>query len=146
MFAYCDNNPVNFTDPTGTCYTNARGDTIHYNCGYVDPRQRDNVLMSVSTKRSTFIPRKDKRKGSDKRQPSGERERNVGHPNGEEHSRVPKGNRGVRKTEALVGIIATTAVIAVIVLDDITVVGVANDVMLAPTTVIWWDYATVLAH
>ncbi len=35
--------------------------------------------------------RKDKRHGSENRQPSGDRERNIGHPEGEEHSRVPKG-------------------------------------------------------
>jgi len=32
-----------------------------------------------------------KRKGADERKQSGERERNVGHPDGEEHSRRPKG-------------------------------------------------------
>lgn len=44
-----------------------------------------------------------KRKGSENRQPSGDRERNVGHPGGEEHSRVPKGSggTGVRRTETL---------------------------------------------
>ena len=46
---------------------------------------------------SKFVPRKSPRKGSENRQPTGARERNVGHPNGEEHSRVPKGNR-VRKS------------------------------------------------
>ena len=35
-----------------------------------------------------------KRKGADARQPSGDRERNVAHPDGEEHSRRPKG--GIR--------------------------------------------------
>ena len=40
---------------------------------------------------------KSKRKGSENRQPSGEREPNVRHPDGEEHSRVPKGaGRGSR--------------------------------------------------
>ena len=34
-----------------------------------------------------------KRKGADQRRPMGERERNVGHPDAEEHSRRPKGNR-----------------------------------------------------
>lgn len=32
-----------------------------------------------------------KRKGADDRQPGGDRERNIGHPKGEEHSRRPKG-------------------------------------------------------
>ena len=36
-----------------------------------------------------------KRKGADDRKKSGDRERNVGHPDGEEHSRVPK--EGVRR-------------------------------------------------
>lgn len=47
---------------------------------------------------SSFKPRKDKRKGANSRQKSGSRERNVGHKNGEEHSRVPKGKgKGSRK-------------------------------------------------
>ena len=50
-------------------------------------------------KKKEFVPRKDKRKGSENRQPTGSRERNVGHPDGEEHSIKPKGNRGVRHSE-----------------------------------------------
>lgn len=46
-----------------------------------------------------FKKRKDDRHGSDLRKPSGARERNVGHPDGEEHSRVPKGNRGIHRFE-----------------------------------------------
>ena len=46
MFAYCDNNPVNFADPTGTCITNARGDTIHHGCDY-EFRYSDNWHSSV---------------------------------------------------------------------------------------------------
>ena len=47
--------------------------------------------MGLWPQRRNFIPRKPKRKGADKRQPTGERERNVGHPNAEEHSRRAKG-------------------------------------------------------
>lgn len=41
-------------------------------------------------------PRTDKKKGADTRKKTGERERNTGHKNGEEHSRTAKGNRGRR--------------------------------------------------
>ena len=34
MFAYCGNNPTNYMDSTGTCFTNARGDLIHHGCEY----------------------------------------------------------------------------------------------------------------
>lgn len=54
----------------------------------------DAILLS--NKSNGFTPRKDKRRGSDDRKPQGSRERNVGHPNGEEHSRTPKGNRGLK--------------------------------------------------
>ena len=67
FFTYCFSNPVNYI-----CYDGTK------------PRKPN------------FIPRKPQRKGAEKRQPTGSRERNVGHPNGEEHSRVPKGNKGVR--------------------------------------------------
>lgn len=42
-------------------------------------------------------PNPNKRKGSDERAPTGDRERNVGHPDAEEHSRRPKGNRPPRR-------------------------------------------------
>ena len=42
--------------------------------------------------------RTNKPKGHGQRQPTGDRERNVKHPNGEEHSRIPKGNgRPIRR-------------------------------------------------
>jgi len=37
-----------------------------------------------------------KRKGAEDRQKAGDRERNVGHPDGEEHSRIPKGPKKPR--------------------------------------------------
>jgi hypothetical protein len=42
-------------------------------------------------------PNPNRRKGAEKRQKSGERERNVGNPNAEEHNRVVKGNRPIRR-------------------------------------------------
>ena len=67
LYAYCLNNPINYLD----------------DCGF-------------KPKRPNFMPRQPKRKGALNRGPTGARERNVKHPNGEEHSRVPKGNRGIR--------------------------------------------------
>lgn len=73
LYAYCGGNSINYVDPSG--------------------HKAKKSLKKVTG------PRKDKRKGADKRKPSGERERNVGHINGEEHSRVPKGNNGrVKRT------------------------------------------------
>ena len=57
----------------------------------------DGVTPYFAKVKPGFVPRKDKRKGSDDRQPSGSRERNVGHPEGEEHSRVAKGSKGQTK-------------------------------------------------
>ena len=57
--------------------------------------------MLLSSKAKGFTPRKDKRHGSDKRKPTGSRERNVANPNGEEHSRNAKGNRGIRRSTVL---------------------------------------------
>lgn len=81
-----------------------------------------------------------KRKGSENRQPTGDRERNVGHPNGEEHSRVPKGNRGVR-IKAVLGLGVTSLAILYILANNVTFVGAADDFTLVPTVKIWWDYA-----
>ena len=71
LYAYCGGNPVNYVDPSG--------------------HKAKKSLKKVTG------PRKDKRHGADKRKPSGSRERNVGHVNGEEHSRVPKGSNGRAK-------------------------------------------------
>ena len=56
MYNYCGNNPVNYMDPTGNCYTNARGDTIHYDCGYIyiDPKALDSVLASMATSKEVL--------------------------------------------------------------------------------------------
>lgn len=57
-------------------------------------------ILMLSTKahnKEGWIDNPNKRKGSEDRQKSGDRERNVGHPNGEEHSRVPKGSGGSAK-------------------------------------------------
>ena len=64
-YSYCFDDPVDYID----------------DCGWW-PKRNDK-----------FKPRKPPRKGSEKRRPSGSRERNVGHPQGEEHSRVPKGGK-----------------------------------------------------
>jgi len=52
-----------------------------------DPRP---LLQCLKGKYET-PPNPNRRKGAEDRQQSGDRERNIGHPEGEEHSRVPKG-------------------------------------------------------
>ena len=72
--------------------------------GFYNPTTKGNRLDAIllSSKSKGFTSRKDKRHGSDKRQQQGSRERNVGHPNGEEHSRTAKGNRGPRTKRSTV--------------------------------------------
>lgn len=72
--------------------------------GFYNRTTKGNRLdaLLLSSKSKGFSPRKDKRYGSDNRQPQGSRERNVGHPNGEEHSRNAKGNRGPRTKRSTV--------------------------------------------
>ena len=65
LYLYTENNPINFYDLAGLAKDK-----------YQKPENPN------------------KRKGADERKTSGERERNVGHPDGEEHSRRPKG--GIR--------------------------------------------------
>ena len=63
----------------------------------------DNSDLGIlfAKRKEDFAPRTNRPKGSDKRQPSGERERNVGHPKAEEHNRVPKGQQGRTHWESL---------------------------------------------
>ncbi|MBQ2614705.1 MAG: hypothetical protein IJB80_05205 [Clostridia bacterium] len=73
--------------------------------GYYNNTTKGNQLDAIllSSRSNAFTRRKDKRHGNENRQPQGSRERNVGHPNGEEHSRTPKGNRGprIRRSEIM---------------------------------------------
>ena len=107
LFSYCANTPTSYYDETGYCRIRFDGvklnDCHSLGCPYAEnitipdiKAEIKSYEFSLATKRPNFQPRKDKKKGSESRQPTGDRERNVAHPNGEEHSRVPKGN-GVRK-------------------------------------------------
>lgn len=123
LYTYCENNPVNMVDSDGydpvpiwaTNIINGTASELDYisamsadpnawegSARYtvekaIDIAYESSESVSVIAKdKPNFTPRKDKRHGSEKRQPSGERERNVAHPNGEEHSRVPKGN-GIKR-------------------------------------------------
>ena len=101
MNAYCQNNPIMNSDPTGE---SCRKHACYYvgSCEACNPdlyrlrRSRPGFVAkaysAVSKKGGDWKPRKDSRKGSENRQPAGARECNKAHPNGEEHSRVPKGN------------------------------------------------------
>ena len=99
---------------------------------------------------SNWTPRKNSKKGSENRQKSGDRERNVAHPNGEEHSRVPKGNGVKHLTETPFeermgnfGICLACAVAVIyLVGNDVTGAGVADDVALVPTIALLWDSAS----
>ena len=70
--------------------------------------------IDMAVKRNeNFKPRKDSKKGSKDRQPTGARERNVGHKNGEEHSRTPKGN-GVKIHKAVATGVAVAGTIIIV--------------------------------
>ncbi len=151
MSAYCRNNPVNCYDPTGTkC---SKHDPYYVsNCFTCNPDyakfEKENPEFLARSKRAgNFEPRKDKKKGSDQRQPTGNRERNVGHPNGEEHSRVPKGN-GIRRVEEVsflervssAGMVLVSGVsIVYLVANDVSGIGVADDAALVPAFSLFWD-------
>jgi len=136
MFAYCENNPVNFSDPSGrepVLSYGSYGDDVRdlqaflNSLGYVGSNGKSLVVdgifgantryavksfqrqgglkvdgiagpkTNIVLRQKGFTPRKDPKKGADNRQPSGERERNIGHPDGEEHSIKPKGNKPTRE-------------------------------------------------
>lgn len=114
------------------------------------------VLLSVKPKKADLY-RERTSKGSDNRQKTGTRERNVAHPNGEEHSRVPKGNRSGFKriemnpialdTEKLLPITiitVTTVFIVVLIADDATGIGIGDNCLLTPAFALWWDMADKL--
>ncbi len=113
--------------------------------------EKDNPDFIARAKRGgEFKPRKASKKGSDKRHPSGERERNVGNKNGEEHSRIPKGN-GIKKVEEIsfgervlsTGTLIFAAVATVVLIaDNVTGIGAADDAVLIPAISLVWDSAS----
>ncbi len=134
MFAYCGNNPVNFYDSSGYCRVRFDGVIIedcysplcNTHISNTDEADVYSVLRTKS-KQNKKIYQKDKRHGSERRQPSGQRQRNIGHRNGEEHSRVPKGNgsyhfglnelpsNNTTESEAIItGVYAALLIIAVV--------------------------------
>lgn len=144
LYLYCYNNPIIYSDLDGTCPYNGTAADFHRAEQGLPPLNCNCLSKQGNTRKNpVMIPRKDKRKGSDNRQKSGARERNVAHPNGEEHSRVPKGNR-VTRIEAAIGVLATTVGIIVLIADDVTGIGVADNWMLSPTVMLWWDFAEML--
>ena len=147
MYAYCNNNPVMYSDPTGYCATH----TYYYipSCPGCNPdlaklHEERGADWAMVRRNDNFKPRKDKRHGSEDRQKTGDRERNVKHPNGEEHSRVPKGN-GLKRAIAVGGIVVGVVVFAVLVVDDATGGGVADDVVLPVIAKVIWDCGVVVA-
>lgn len=105
-----------------------------------------------SKKGGDWKPRKDSRKGSENWQPTGARECNKAHPNGEEHSRVPKGN-GLKRYDliTLEKILATEVIIisavfiVYLVANDVTGVGVIDDAVIIPVAIIIWEAAQAFA-
>ena len=154
MFAYCGNNPVMFSDPSG-CFLQEALDWASQKWEEFknwlkgeDSDEENNTLSSSGTRgrgnKNNNKKRKDSRKGSEKRQKSGSRERNVAHPNGEEHSRVPKGTYHFAKPDPFVGMAIATVSIVYIVSNDVTGVGVADDPLLVPFGALFWDSAAQL--
>ena len=105
MNAYCGNNPIMNSDPTGTISSwEMQYDKLHNpNSPYTieDIIWQRKIEEGYVMRTGNNNPRKDKRKGSENRQPAGLRERNTAHPNGEEHSRKAKGTK-VRRQEYLI--------------------------------------------
>ncbi len=122
-------------------YSKVQGKTVYVRGDQAQAYVRNDAVQYA--KKKEFVPRKDKRKGSENRQPTGSRERNVGHPDGEEHSIKPKGNRGcatakckdrrrmVSIGEVLWGgvgvVIAGVALVAVLVVDDASGIGAVDN-------------------
>ena len=154
MFAYCENNPISRFDPSGCFWQEAldwASQKLEEFKNWLegeDSDEENNTLSTSGTRgrgnKNNNNKRKDSRKGSEKRQKSGSRERNVAHPNGEEHSRVPKGTYHFVEPDPIVGVAIATVCIVYLVSNNVTGVGVADDPLLVPATALFWDSASQL--
>lgn len=86
----------NEEDITGGIIPEGAGDNAPYS--WEDANKGVLLLSAKVHKKEGWKDNPNKRKGSEERQKSGDRERNAGHPDGEEHSRVPKGSGGRAKS------------------------------------------------
>ena len=174
MYSYCGFNPVNMVDPNGedpipiwaknilygdadeddylealSCNPNAWAGSA----GYIVRKAVNKANNYYNFIERTKGPRKDPRKGADTRRKTGARERNVAHPNGEEHSRVAKGNgRNIKRVSvtdvvANIGVLVVASIgIAVVCADDVTLIGIANDTAIAPLMKIIWDCTSTIGE
>ena len=162
LFVYCNNNPINMTDENGN-WPKWLKDTISaisttikkITTAIISTSKIDSIKASQHhSAKKYFVPRKDKRKGSENRQKTGSRERNVAHPNGEEHSRVPKGN-GVKRDEvaryndsnmfsepvlqekmvASIMVVAGIGATGYLLINDATLIGALDDALIAPVLI-----------
>ena len=173
MYSYCVFNPVNMVDQNGEdpipiwakniLYGDAdEGDYLEAlscnpnawsgSAGYIVRKAVNKANNYYNFIERTKGPRKDPRKGADTRRKTGARERNVAHPNGEEHSRVAKGNgRNIKRVSvtdvfASIGVLVVASIgIAVVCADDVTLIGIANDAAIAPLIKIVWDCTATIS-
>lgn len=144
MFAYCGNNPIMYSDSDGFDFTWSTVFDIISTCLIIDslfPEFR--YIPVVQRTKNKYIPRKDPRKKAGEHKKTGQRERNVGHPNGEEHSVKPKGNRvpngnGSHRISLkydvipIFELVTLIIMVVILVLDDSTVIGIVDDTLIIP--------------
>lgn len=120
-------------------YSKVEGRTVYVRADQAKDYLRNDSVQYAKNKK--FVPRKDPRKGSENRQPSGARERNVGHPEGEEHSRKAKGNNSIRRIESNPVSVPDWAITAVA---GVVTVGVAVAVAASAPVAVVYGIATVI--
>ena len=144
MFAYCGNNPIMYSDSDGFDFTWSTVFDIISTCLIIDslfPEFR--YIPVVQRTKNKYIPRKDPRKKAGEHKKTGQRERNVGHPYGEEHSVKPKGNRvpngnGSHRISLkydvipIFELVTLIIMVVILVLDDSTVIGIVDDTLIIP--------------
>lgn len=146
LYTYCANNPVMYVDSNGDDFTWATVFDMVSTFLLLDslfPKTEKTPII-MRSKNSNFTPRKDKRKKSDLHQKTGLRERNIGHPDAEEHGRrskgniTPKGNgshRSITMDNDIIpalGIITISIIVIILIVDDTTILGVFDDLFVLP--------------
>lgn len=143
-YAYCANNPNSYVDYNGFDITWTTVFDIISACIIIDSLFPEFRLNYISERtKNKFVPRKDSRKKAGQHKKSGFRERNVKHPNGEEHSKTPKGSRvpngnGKHRISLkddvipVIGIVTAIIVVIILLIDDSTIVGVEDDYFIFP--------------
>ena len=155
MFAYCANNPINRFDDNGDSWTDIKH--LLSNKFISLKRFANNLLYKLNSTIKPYHTAEHKKKGTVNEHNRNKHEKGQARKNrdsgGEKGDarRTPNPNKRksaqsnsvvLEKTIYCVAIVFVSLMIAYVVLNDATVIGALDDTLIAPLSMIFWEYTS----